>query len=360
MPDLDTSRTAVNSLLEREKLHSAQSWTKNEFLVKQWLDALKEWEQKETFERAFQDDRMTIRGMGVAEKHRSAVEAEQKMYSAPNPPPKLGKQEQEKAYVRGAVGTFSRPESGISSMKLYYGVKGVMERANPANFAPEPEGWNGPAKKPLGRAAINIRPAGWTKKYWMGLHDLSASLLKGTKSIVEQRKWYTDSVWVFMPIPKQEDLILFNVLNTASKETGASPAFRQYMRVIASQMTRLKFAEGTDMHTTYTDIGGLNALYPNQGGRIRYGVTGIDNDHPITQDDIRRRKENALHYKRILSDNKAVTEVVIAYRCHGDGKTPFPMFATQAGENDPYVVIDKVSLRPLGPKIAVDGRWISG
>jgi hypothetical protein len=356
MSDLKIARNDVISLLEREKLHSTESWMRNEHLIKKWLDALKAWEQKETFARAFLDDRMTIRGMGVAEKHRSAVEAEQKMYQTP----KLSKTEQEKANIQGAVGTFSRPESGVTNMKLYYGVKGVLARANPTNFTPEPEGWTGPAKKPLGRAAINIRPPGWSKKYWLGLHDLSASLLKGTKLITEQRKWYTDSVWVFMPIPKQEDLILFNCLNTASKETGASAAFRQYMRVIAGQMTRLKFAECTDMHTTYTDIGGPHSLYPSQGGKIRYGLTGIDNDHPITQDDILRRKQNALHYKRILSDNKAVTEVVIAYRCHGDGKTAFPMFATQAGETSPYEVIDKSSLRPLGPKIAIDGSWVTG
>ena len=137
---------------------------------------------------------------------------------------------------------------------------------------------------------------------------------------------------------------------------GASAAFRQYMRVIASQMTRVKFAECTDMHTTYTDIGGPHALYPNQP-RIKYGLTGIDTDHTVTAQDIQRRKENALHYKRILSDHKAVTEIVLAYRCHGNGKTAFPMFATQKDAESPYVVIDKTSLNPLGPKIEIDGTW---
>ena len=73
----------MNLLLERERLHSDDSWMRNEHLVKQWLDALKAWEQKETFDHAFKDDRMTIRGMGVQGKHKDAVEAERKMYSLP-------------------------------------------------------------------------------------------------------------------------------------------------------------------------------------------------------------------------------------------------------------------------------------
>jgi hypothetical protein len=165
-----------------------------------------------------------------------------------------------------------------------------------------------------------------------------------------------------MPIPKQEDLQLFSCLNAASREDGAAPAFRQYVRMIGSQMTRLKYAESHDMHTTYTDTGGLSSLYPKQGGKIKYGITGIDDSNKITESDIRRRKENALRYKTILSDKEGsdVNEVVVAYRLHGNGKTIFPVFATQVNAESDYVVIDKGSLLPTGPKISIDGEWRPG
>jgi hypothetical protein len=352
---LKDSRDDVERMLNTASLKTDEEWRLQEYLVKRWLDDFKQWEQRDTFEKAFSHNRMTIRGMGVEAKHREAVNKQLTSKGTPKAAD----------YVRGAIGTFSRPESNIKDMRIYYGIKGIQERANPENFQPEEVPKTPPKRDFSKKVDPNARPFGWSKKYWLGLHDLSASLLRGDWPIPDQQKYYSNSTWVFMPVPKEEDLVLFNSLNFASRQPGASAEFRKYVRMIASQITRIAAAQAEDMHTTYVDTGGLHSLYPKQG-KIKYGLGGYPvggwNEDPslrrsATAEEIAQRKLNALSYKTMLNEcvRGRVNEIVMKYRCHGDGRTAFPMFATQATKDSDYVVIDKETVRPTSMRIRTNG-----
>jgi hypothetical protein len=300
---------------------------------------------------------MTIRGMGVETKHREAVEKEFKQADNKAMPKKAD-------YVRGGIGTFSRPEGGITDMKIYYGIKGVLARGTPENFE-RPEVGTPQKRDPRKKFDPTALPPGWSKKYWMGLHDLSATLLRSDWDIPDQQKYYSNSTWVFMPVALEADHVLFNSLNLASREPGASAAFGRYVRVISGQMTRIKAAQAEDMHTSYTDTGDLDHYHP-KGGKIKYGlggygVGGWDAKRTATGDEVTQRKLNALSYKTMLKEcvKGIVNEIVIKYRQHGDGRTVFPMFATQKNKDSEYVVIDRETTNPTQSRISVKGVFSS-
>jgi len=241
---LDESRNAVNNLVQGslEVFTDTHQWNaRGRPVVAQWLTDLHAWEDDETFDRAFRDNRMTIRGIGKPE-------------SATND-----------SWKKGGIVTFgTNTEHGErgSQMKLYKGMDGMTERLKPAHFLPTV-------------LPNSVQPK---QKYALGLHDLSATLLNCAKGIHGQYKHYDPAIWVFMPLPKQEDLQAFYALNQRTKQPGACDEFKRYVRVLASEITRLKLAQACDMHTTYIDVAGLDHYQPPKATdkvSIRYGLTGL-------------------------------------------------------------------------------------
>jgi len=313
-------------------------------LVEKWFATLKDWESADTFERAFTQNRMTIRGMAMGDNQKSAVRREK------NKAPSEGEEEvpyddtvTEKELKLGAIGKFQVPKLGQARnpatdryMNTFYGIKGIQARNNPENFRP-----------------------GHSRKNELGLHDLSATLLHCDRPIFNQLKYYAVATCVFMPMPLQDDMALFYLLNKESKEPGVCPEFRQYIREIAGKFTRIKYAQAADMHTTYVDIGGLDSLAEP---KIRYGIGGkvggaanesrggVSTERDVMKSDILRRRELAIRYQSILSaeDKKTgANEIVIAYRSHGNGDTPsqFPMFAEEYEWKKSLIVINTDAVR---------------
>jgi hypothetical protein len=246
---LDDSRGEVLRLLGSPEFDTvftdAKQWNlRGEAIVKQWFDDLRAEENIETFGGAFTDKRMTIRGIGQ---------------------PTGATDDSWKSGAMVSFGTNNKAMTGItgnviaSQMNLYKGVDGMKERLKAANF-------------PDVRVPDDINPK---TKYALGLHDLSATLLTNDRVISNQYKYYGTAIWVFMPVPRQEDLTTFYGLNQRAKQHGSCQEYKQYVRMLASRITRIKLAQASDMHTTYIDIAGLSYYSPPKAKTsIRYGLTG--------------------------------------------------------------------------------------
>lgn len=367
---LDESRPLVWRMIDRDNARCLreEKWWRiaGRPCLEQWFNDFKAWEDKETFKRAFDDDRMTIRGMGVAEKHRTAVHFELRNAAALRAISALGPEKGSEANLEqfgykdptdaqlamGAVGYFEAPilnKKGEeidargkfgSNVALYYGIKGIRARTNPRNFLPDQRGL--------------------TQKIDLGLHDLSATVLKLGRPIFTQCKYYTDSVWVFMPLPQEEDLEAFYHLNLIAKEPGILPQYKQHVRMIASEFTRIKFAQETDMGCSYVALGPPDSLGRT---KVRYGGNGLDENgqKPTTKEAadrmLARRRNLALSYKSILSatHQEGHNEIILAYRSHGNRlrRTRFPMFAV--GDETGLHVVNP------GPNAIIhnDGSWES-
>jgi hypothetical protein len=297
----------------------------------EWFDALKEWEKDETFDRAFQDNRMTLRLLN-AEVTRSANDFQRDV---------------DAWTAVKADGTFKKT-GGQQSVFLSGGLKGLSDRADPSNF--------------VRRNATRDRdPAGQSAKNRLGLHDLSARLLDRRFDIGKQG-FNMDKTKhaVFMPVPKQEDHVLFYWLNYLSKNVEELRSYGPYVNAvqfIRARMTRVKLAEPTDMGAN------LIAMTDSATGRtrIRYGYTGtvtrtvtapkpkltfqeelalksknlrpVDTTTeyvsvPLTPRQVQSRITSAWAYKSILQTANQLgnNEIAIAYRTHGSPL--FPLITT--------------------------------
>lgn len=270
--------------LEQALLGDWLAWKDLRPLAKQWWADLKRWEATDTFEAAFKDNRMTARQINIG---KTARGGEFPVINKAAPEDKLKER----------------------NIKLERDVASIKARTKPENF-------------------FN-RETGKSMKNELGLHDLSASLLDGKRKISEQLKRYEESVVLFMPVPNEEDLQLFCVLNDISK-LELKDKDDNDIREMRSQLTRIKLAQASDMGTKYVDVS--NPEDPKSQAKFRYGVTGtiIRQKGGIglkaSEQEIKARRSNALRYKSILeSEITKVNEVVMAYRAHAS--STFPMFA---------------------------------
>jgi hypothetical protein len=246
------------------------------------------------FEAAFRANRMTARQINTAGR-RGEFQARKKG-SKPDP-----------ATDRGMV--------------LDNTVAGIGKRANPDNFRDQ--------------ATINQE----------GVHDLSASLLKGDPpgtGIFQQLKYYKDAVTLFMPLPEESDLRIFAAL---ARVRGMDPAV---LAAWSRLLTRPVLAQASDMGTVYVDEAGSAA----PRGEFRYGVTGTvirrpgDRARPVNAADLAERRKGALAYRSVATAGiTKVNEVVMAYRQHTSGR--FPMFARWNDAEGHFVVV-RADLTPTG------------
>jgi hypothetical protein len=249
-------------------------------LIGQWFADFKAWEAKDTFTAAFNDSRMSARGVNTG------------------------------STARGGTFNVRNVQSGDNKkMTLASNAAGVKLRMNPKNlFDPD-----------------TLRRG----KYDLGLHDLSASLLNPGRPIKEQLKFYETSYCMFFPLPHEEDLQLFHSLNASAKrDPGLGEEGRRQMVAWRSQITRVKRVQGSDMGATWADFSAPDAVKP----KVRYGTRGTiirtagqHFGYPATQQELENRVTLALRYKSILPTMATkVNEIIVAFRHHAN--PDFPMF----------------------------------
>lgn len=333
MSDLGNARRDLLPLLEQGKfgLIVENDWPSARGLITRWFAAYQDFERRETFERAFFDNRMSIRwcnrGLDFT-------------FSSIQATPKGSKDD-------SRVWTNASGQNFVSNV----GVKGVLARLDATIFVPT-----------LG---------GTSRKTELGLHDLSASILKKSKKITAQlhnsgsfagkadekiRELIVSTVgmsetqvaelkknkdkiiaetlfYVFMPLAKPADQKVFQLLNDLAKVSRKQQDFYNEVRDIRSKMTRVKLFEEHDMGTGFLAYAPDSRVNP----RFKYGhqpttkvrikgilTAGQDN----TEQMITQRRKNAVNYDQVLSKATGVNEATIAYRYHASrdgGVEKFPL-----------------------------------
>ena len=151
----------------------------------------------------------------------------------------------------------------------------------------------------------------------------------------------------------------FYHLNQIAKEPNVLPEFKQHVRMIASEFTRIKYAQETDMGCSYVALGPPDSLGRT---KVRYGgkaddETGKKPEGKEAQDKmLLRRKNLALSYKSILPKKKQEghNEIILAYRSHGNRLRlrKVPLFAVvderRADGHQPGRAVDHLRRREAG------------
>jgi hypothetical protein len=334
MSDLDAARKDLLPLLEAGKFGFIvqQDWPAARGLISRWFGAYQDFERKETFERAFFEDRMSIRWCNRGLDYTfPSIQATAK-----------GSKDDSKVWSNASGQPF------VSNV----GVKGVLARLDPKVFVPT-----------LG---------GTSRKTELGLHDLSASLLKHDKKITAQlhnsgsfagktdeqirqlivstegmsamqieelkakkEKMIAETLfYVFMPIAKPADQKLFQLLNDLAKDLRKLHVdFYNEVRDIRSKMTRVKLFDEHDMGTGFLAYAPESRVNP----RFKYGhqpttkvrISGIiKSGQENTEQLIAQRRKNAVNYDQVLAKATGVNEITVAYRYHAShdgGVEKFPV-----------------------------------
>lgn len=236
-------------------------------LAAQWFVDYKQFEREETFDRAYQDKRMTARMSMVAEDPSSGGASLKTM----------------DAFFPGVVKTTVNQDKTIMS--------GLTNRLKPANFA-----------------------MGASKKNELGLHDLSAVLLQPPPATISTQLFTKPGALpYFMPLPLEEDLRLAHDLGVAAKKARGGLLYQFYVAV-RSEMTRIKYGAEQDLQSGMLVMHKQNDQKPhvryaevhNSGGMVDPGL-------------LQTRAANALNYKTRIVDQATTgenNEVTVKYRKH--------------------------------------------
>jgi hypothetical protein len=217
----------------------------------------------------------------------------------------------------------------------------------------------GGLRKRIVPANFNHPETGVNNKFKLGLHDLSASLLDGTRkpmAVRKQLKPYEDAIVVFMPVPTERHAQIFHAIQSLKPVTTAD---EKLLRTMRSSFTRLRLAQATDMHTYLVNVNDDEAGEP----MVRYGHSGLirrrDREVPVDEIDIATRRTNALQHNVILGTGvgEVVNEVVMVYREHASGL--FPVFAKWNQLRSWFTVLDRNTEAPTMSRITDTGEWVS-
>jgi len=226
-----------------------------------WLEALKQWEADETFERAFSENRMCLRAAPVD----PSAQKKQSYTPAPNSVKKP-----DDVTIRAAVG----------HIPLYQ---------KPENFLTK-------------------------QKNALGLHDVSAVLMTSEKNITEQVFPKVGRQPVFIPIPYEKDLLLLHGIEHLAKEKKAGPIYDFYKNARA-RITRIKYGSDDDMKTTF-----LKVVGDDKRVHYRYG-DAHETGGPVAAHVLQERRQNALFYNSRVLTGKITdnNEVTVKIRQHAGG-----------------------------------------
>ncbi|MCW5966612.1 MAG: hypothetical protein KIT83_21420 [Bryobacterales bacterium] len=235
----------------------------------EWYRLLKVWESQETFQRAFEDGRMTGRMAPLVADARDER-------------------------IDGKTGT------------MKFQVADARGQKKPMNFNPFIKGLS---------ASLDPRNFLAKKKNELGIHEYSAVLLKPAVPISKQLFAKPGSYPVFMPIPLEEDLQLFDMLSTIAKRSRGGPLYPWFVEMRAN-VTRITYGSATDMK-----VGFLGVDKGDGKSHFRYGL-GTITGAVIDESTLRIRRHDALHYKTEILQRPGQSsnnEVTIKYRSHAGG-----------------------------------------
>jgi hypothetical protein len=146
----------------------------------------------------------------------------------------------------------------------------------------------------------------------LGLHDLSAVLLRSGLLIRSQLFSLVDKVVVFMPLPMELDLVVFAMLADRAKENRMSNLYNRYV-VMRASFTRIKYAADNDMAVSFTA-----SRDHNHAIHVRYGRANIMGG-PVPALTLSERSNTVFQYRQRVGMSTATVannEVNIAYRQH--------------------------------------------
>ena len=304
-------------------------------LVNAWFDALKKWEEEDTFFHSFRENRMTMRVTKVTAQ-------------AGNTKPPIVHQLKKPAeggpYARDREAGMVTVDSGIQTLNR----ADIKARFTPGNFA---------------------KPG---DKYKLGLLELPGTLLSRDRLLLKQGFPVNGkgAFGVFVPLPPQEDHALFYTLNDWAKGEGKEEAALR-MRGIRNRLTRLKLGQSDDMHS------GMAKIADRTDGRLHYrygyyGVQDVEDEKTKVKkkvyssaEEIRERISMRMHYSSVLTGMStkegSYNEIVLAYREHKNAL--FPMFVDWPGHDDPgkdqpetKMTVTDESGKPVGFVLRNDGK----
>ncbi|MBM7774964.1 hypothetical protein JOD54_005168 [Actinokineospora baliensis] len=284
-------------------------WSDRADEIAAWWKAVKEAEAKETWAGAFAANRISARQVNTAGRGGS--------FSVVN--------------LHERKNTDKRREIVLDRT-----VEGVLERLKPGNF-----------RDPITSANSKVR---------LGLHDLSASLLdsgEGKPTLDKQLKFYKDATLVLMPVPTERDSKIFHAICSLTEPDADA------LRAMRNRFTRIRLAQGSDMHTIFVDDSTGAPAQP----QFRYGVTGrvhLRNGDVVGADAdyLAARRTNALEHSAILGDGatQPVNEIVMVYREHAS--EVFPLFVKWDEDNKRFNVLKRTNLKETtGDHIDNKGAW---
>jgi hypothetical protein len=327
-PELKRARKLLEAHLEAggEGVLQEERWKDTKRLILIWWAAFKAWERTDSFYEAFTDNRMVMRTWDSAlDKHH--------VLSIPD-----------NRITGGTAEDFLR-----NGYVFEVGLKSLALRMDPSNFYPE------------------------SKKYALGIHDMSSTLLDCSREISSQaHKKSNGTIFSFTPLSDPKDQVVFERLSQLSKRAEACTEFRELIREIRSKMTRAKLAAEHDMATGFT------ARKTPTGYKLKYGLgatTSVVNEEetakkrgglsmfpgtltsrvPVTPEVVAERRATALNFRTIVARKLfAKNEITVAIREHAG---PFPIFAKY--ENKEFLVfeIKDGTFNFTGVKIGEDGRF---
>jgi len=287
--DLKTARDELLKWLAND--HEFDDADKCQAKILGYLIAYKNWERKDTLKKAIKQKRLTARVCG------------------------------------SSMSKITKFDIGSIQVKLANGAS-FKEFMNPRNFLDK-------------------------KKNDLGLHDLSAILVRKDVALSKQLFPKPDNVVAFMPIAQQEDIAAMQTLGACAKAHKDKTIYPSY-KFVRSHMTRLNYVSPDDMaigFQAYRDADGTE--------HVRYGNVsrvGQPQQVPLPDELLEKRRLVASMYQRalgLMQTSTANNEVTVKYRQHDGG---FPYIGKQCadlqkeynlGKND-FVLQDMSYAAPVG------------
>lgn len=292
------------------------SWTKDTDKIIAWIMSMVKKEETETFEPVFKENRMTLRQ--VNESGNKADKLYMDLYH---------------------IDDF-KDKTGVRKAAIYgRGVPSNEERMNPDNFLDDKSG-------PIKRNAL-------------GLHEVGATLLDGSRSIEKQMKPYLEASQIFMPVPSEHDhQVLSGIEGLPDKNEGI-------LDIIRAFTTRITKAQASDMATGHVYTSSPDAT--NEDIKIEYGLTGkapVNSKYDgatarkATGADIEERHTRALEYKKTLETLKHLKgkEVAMHHRLHGSDI--FPIYTRWLGKGKGFLIYKSKDGSLNGKTITDKGKVI--
>jgi hypothetical protein len=374
MSQLEYHRQELNKFLNQwQPALLVNNWLPIGRAIDGWWNSYKQWEKQDTFDKAFQDDRMTVRSFPAGFEEQRAKEfptlnIEADRYFADGQYTRLSDEERKKH-----AGIFNAPRE-IGEIQGKY-LERVSEReekieawdqkklrltkaiSQTPQIPSMPESPVFPddlvaryreAQKYHAKRGIDSSPfavpsnfATREKKYEEGLHDLSASILNHNTPILDQvHNSGQGAHYSFLPLSEEEDQEVIFTLTRYAKDRVTFPQLYPKVRGFRAEMTRVKLAQDFDMAVGYSVIPVVKPPNESPGARpafkLRYGlgntttVSGQNPDPLVTAQIYQARQQTARRFKQILLTRPGLkNEIVIAIRKHAG---PFPVYAVLQGK----------------------------